>query len=162
MVVSERRLQANRRNALLSTGPKTYEGKAVSCRNGITHGLNAKDPVLPHEDRADFERVVYLYAQSGWSEFSARRIAAAVWRLRRIHRLRCAILEIQQSPGTPAASPDHEIAHWLLERHSDPLAVLKRYQVMLERRYCPPRTRRRPARPRRPGGFEGTPARIAA
>ena len=38
MAISERKLAANRRNALLSTGPKTPMGKLRSSRNGLKHG----------------------------------------------------------------------------------------------------------------------------
>jgi hypothetical protein len=41
MVVSESRIQANRRNAQLSTGPKTAEGKERSRANALKHGLCA-------------------------------------------------------------------------------------------------------------------------
>ena len=41
MQVSEARLAANRRNALLSTGPKTPEGKQRSRANALKHGLCA-------------------------------------------------------------------------------------------------------------------------
>jgi hypothetical protein len=40
--VSQRKLEANRQNAQLSTGPKTPEGKAKSSRNSVTHGLFVK------------------------------------------------------------------------------------------------------------------------
>ena len=39
---SSRKIEANRRNAQLSTGPKTDEGKAKSSRNSITHGVFVK------------------------------------------------------------------------------------------------------------------------
>jgi hypothetical protein len=41
MIVSEARIAANRRNALLSTGPKTAEGKERSRANALKHGLCA-------------------------------------------------------------------------------------------------------------------------
>lgn len=40
--VSPRKLEANRRNAKRSTGPKTPDGKAKSSQNAITHGIFAK------------------------------------------------------------------------------------------------------------------------
>lgn len=39
MIVSESRISANRKNALLSTGPKTAEGKERSRANALKHGL---------------------------------------------------------------------------------------------------------------------------
>jgi hypothetical protein len=40
--VSPRKIEANRRNAQRSTGPKTPEGKAKSSQNSITHGIFTK------------------------------------------------------------------------------------------------------------------------
>ncbi len=40
---SSRKVEANRRNAQLSTGPKTDEGKAKSSRNAIKHGIFLKN-----------------------------------------------------------------------------------------------------------------------
>jgi len=48
MIVSKHRLAANKRNASLSTGPKTAQGKLVSRNNALRHGLArpvASDPV---------------------------------------------------------------------------------------------------------------------
>jgi len=39
-MVSNRQIKANRRNAKLSTGPKTEAGTAKSCRNAFLHGLS--------------------------------------------------------------------------------------------------------------------------
>lgn len=39
---SPRKVEANRRNAQRSTGPKTPEGKAKSSQNSITHGILVK------------------------------------------------------------------------------------------------------------------------
>lgn len=44
--VSERKIQANRQNALRSTGPTTARGKHNVSRNAITHGLLAREVVI--------------------------------------------------------------------------------------------------------------------
>ena len=51
-MISEKQLEANRRNAQRSTGPKTDEGKAHSSRNNLRHGLTGQISLLPTEDRA--------------------------------------------------------------------------------------------------------------
>jgi hypothetical protein len=45
--VSQRRIDANRRNALLSTGPTSAEGKETSRRNSLIHGLAGAGVVMP-------------------------------------------------------------------------------------------------------------------
>ncbi len=45
-----KRVEANRRNAARSTGPKSPEGKAKVRHNALKHGLTAALPLLPGED----------------------------------------------------------------------------------------------------------------
>jgi hypothetical protein len=47
---SERKIQANRRNALRSTGPKTERGKRTVARNAIKHGILAREVVITAGD----------------------------------------------------------------------------------------------------------------
>ena len=57
MPVSEARLAANRKNALLSTGPKTEEGKE-HYRNSLKHGLTGAGVVIPDEDAGGGRRPI--------------------------------------------------------------------------------------------------------
>ena len=50
MAVSEAKLQANRRNALKSCGPRTESGKSRSKLNAVKHGMRAATLVLLDED----------------------------------------------------------------------------------------------------------------
>src|SRR5947209_6513170 len=55
---SLRQIQANRENALKSTGPVTAEGKEVSRRNALKDGLTGAGEVLPGKlERAVAERL---------------------------------------------------------------------------------------------------------
>jgi hypothetical protein len=49
-MISEARLNANRRNSQRSTGPKTEQGKARSRLNACRHGLTGAGVVLPDEE----------------------------------------------------------------------------------------------------------------
>ncbi len=94
---SERQLEANRRNALLSTGPATPEGKSRVSRNAMTHGLTARDAVLPCEDPGDFLSVLSeLEAEHQPStptqHILLRQMACAEWRLRRLLRIETGFL----------------------------------------------------------------------
>ncbi len=84
----------------INCGPNTEHGKAVASRNATTHGLFARDIVLPSlgEDPEGYRQV-----QDEWTQQLAPRnlleqhyvekIAAASWRLRRLHRWQAQIFE---------------------------------------------------------------------
>jgi hypothetical protein len=56
--ISEKRLEANRRNAQNSTGPKTEAGKSAIGRNAVKHGLTAALKVAPDEDPEAFKAML--------------------------------------------------------------------------------------------------------
>ncbi len=60
---SERKAEANRQNALLSTGPKTEEGKMISRANALVHGFCAVKIEIPDEDPAFVEAREQLWQQ---------------------------------------------------------------------------------------------------
>ena len=49
-VEESRRTIANRENAKKSTGPRTPEGKAISSKNALKHGMTSREVLLPGED----------------------------------------------------------------------------------------------------------------
>ena len=51
-MISEKQLEANRSNALLSTGPKTEAGRKRSSMNALRHGLTGQVTTMTDEDRA--------------------------------------------------------------------------------------------------------------
>jgi hypothetical protein len=50
MMISDKQLEANRNNALLSTGP-TDEGKKRSRLNALRHGITGQVTTMTDEDR---------------------------------------------------------------------------------------------------------------
>lgn len=90
-----RQIQANRRNALRSTGPKTPQGKAVVRLNALTHGMCAADAVLPGEDEQDLHQLAKAFhaamLPAGPAEQSlVRQMVLACWKLRRHDRVETA------------------------------------------------------------------------
>ena len=86
--ISESRLEANRANAQLSTGPATPEGKQRSAMNAWRHGLTGQVALMPGEDRDEFNRfcksIVEDYHPEGPIENQlAHSIAEDFWRLNR-------------------------------------------------------------------------------
>jgi hypothetical protein len=54
--MSVEQVEANRANALKSTGPKTAEGKSMSRLNATRHGILSREVVLRGENRGERER----------------------------------------------------------------------------------------------------------
>ena len=91
-MTSPRKAEANRQNALKSTGPKTPEGKDSVRHNAIKHGLLSEQVLLPGEDEAALKELSeHLRAELspvGYVEdLLVERILAAYWRLRRLGRV---------------------------------------------------------------------------
>jgi len=68
-------IDANRRNALLSTGPRTAEGKSASSANALKHGLSAAFRVFPGESQQEFDSL----AAATYSAFSNTRPTSRAW-----------------------------------------------------------------------------------
>ena len=95
-MTSQEQTEANRRNALKSTGPKSTKGKARASLNALKHGLLAKDIVLPSEDEQEFEGlrralITELRPEGSLEEQIAERIVACLWRLRRVYPIEAGI-----------------------------------------------------------------------
>lgn len=109
-------VEANRRNAQMSTGPRTPEGKLRSSANASTHGLTAKSALLPGEDPEQWQ----AWRQDIFDEFQPRPgleerlveiIARNLWRLERASRietdvLRVALIDTRDPANEPG--PDSE------------------------------------------------------
>ena len=67
------RIAANRRNAQLSTGPKTAEGKARARANAVKHGLTGAGVALPSEDQEAIQTLFRVMQE----EFAPQTVAGA-------------------------------------------------------------------------------------
>ena len=99
-MTSFRQIEANRRNARLSTGPATEEGKQKSRQNAVRHGLTAETVIDALEDAEDyraFEMAVTADydAQSAVERELVLRLASLLWRLRRATAIESGLFKIQ-------------------------------------------------------------------
>src|SRR3712207_4464181 len=104
VTVSERRLEANRRNAARSTGPRTPEGKAVVALNAMKHGLLSREVLTKGESEAELvafaRRMRAQLAPLGELELLlADRVISTAWRLRRAIALEAMLLGEKGTDG---------------------------------------------------------------
>jgi hypothetical protein len=74
-MASKKKIDANRRNAQGSTGPRTTRGKRTSRQNSLKHGLFSRELHLTDEDRFLFEKLRRELAQQLPSETALEKIA---------------------------------------------------------------------------------------
>src|SRR5665213_3762386 len=55
---SQAQIDASRTNGALSHGPVTDEGKAISSRNSVRHGILSNSILLIGESREEFDRLL--------------------------------------------------------------------------------------------------------
>jgi hypothetical protein len=110
---------ANRRNAQLSTGPRTAEGKAASSMNALKTGIDAESSVIPGEDAAALADLTERFyrdcqPQTAIETILVDNIVRAAWRLRRFDRIDAEILiyTIEDtnypSPNAPIGKAFHQ------------------------------------------------------
>jgi hypothetical protein len=99
-MTSLRQIEANRRNARLSTGPISEEGKRRSRQNAVRHGLTAEtviDALEDAEDYAAFEMAITtdFEAETAVERELVLRLASVLWRLRRATAIEGGLFKIQ-------------------------------------------------------------------
>ena len=147
-MATKSQIDANRRNAQKSTGPKTQEGKDKSRRNGLQHGLTAKTCMLEDEDP---EALVDLLneirekfnPQDTDEDFLIERMAKARFKYNRIMPIEAAIYNLRLSVDrTPkeitealGVNGQHAWAYMRDANGGNALSKLARYETSLLREY---------------------------
>jgi len=94
-MTTERQIEANQKNALISTGPVTGEGKSLVAQNAIKHGIFAKDLIISSgdgkEDAQEYKElldglIISLNPNGQMECLLVEKIAVDFWRLRRVLR----------------------------------------------------------------------------
>src|SRR5207248_5388945 len=99
-MTSLKQIEANRRNALQSTGPTSVNGKHASRRNALRHGFTAEtvlEPLENLEEYRTFEAAIlseYL-PQTPVEQELVHRLGSLFWRLRRATSIETGLLRMQ-------------------------------------------------------------------
>src|SRR5689334_7536532 len=139
---SDKQRRANQRNAQLSTGPRTDEGKLNSSKNAIRHGLFAKTLTLTPDEADDFKTLVDGYIKhfrpSDPIEADlVEELAMAKMRQKRMWRLESDLLRLEldrqresHEKDFPEEGPSGRLAlalEWLVDE-SNGLEYLRRVE----------------------------------
>ena len=150
---SQKRIEANRRNAQKSTGPRTVEGKAKSATNSTIHGFSSlnMNPLAPgcflhSEDESQFlgllnEYVVTYHPQHPDELDLLTEAVFAKWRQQRIWLAEAGQIEIAIAQGEselrkslPRADAKAHLANGIAKSESV-LKLYLRYDAQLHRHY---------------------------
>jgi hypothetical protein len=137
-------IEANRRNAQQSTGPRSDAGKQKSSLNALRHGLTARVVVLPTEDLAAYQRFSAEYlADLAPETFAERQSAQTIidtqWRLNRIRGLEDGMLALGHYGPEGDIDPGHPQIHAALtaaaayREHSQAFVNLSMHEQRLNR-----------------------------
>ena len=115
-MATKKQIEANRRNARRSTGPRTAEGKAAVSRNALSHGLSARAVVLPTENETDFQELcggleAEWHPQTTTERFLLEQMAVVQWKLARIETLETALLAGRSKPAAKDRSLEQFSRH---------------------------------------------------
>ena len=97
-MATESQIQANRKNAQKSTGPKTIEGKKAVAKNALKHGLFTNEAVIAGESLEDYnclrdKTLEELCPVGNMEIILAERIVSLTWRLKRVERFQSIVID---------------------------------------------------------------------
>jgi hypothetical protein len=101
-LTSDKKIEANRQNALKSTGPRTQEGKDAVRLNALKHGLLSQEVLLPGENGESLQELeerlrAELQPIGELENLLVEQVIAAYWRLRRLRRVEAGIFAWERS-----------------------------------------------------------------
>jgi hypothetical protein len=136
-----RQIEANRRNAQLSHGPRSIEGKAASRFNALKTGIHAKSHVIPGEDPAELEALTEAYHEqfqpaAPLENFLVDALVTADWKLRRLRKVEAELWAQKLAKVTQLTNYNEECARGqAYEWHEEAFTRLQRKIDSTERSY---------------------------
>jgi hypothetical protein len=134
-MTSDKKAEANRQNALKSTGPKTPEGKDAVRLNALRHGLRSEEILLRGVDEEALRELGQnlrneLQPAGELENLLVDRIISAYWRLRRLGRVEAGIFawelygELAERARQEARTHEKTDLDQLIEKTSSPPVIL--------------------------------------
>ena len=149
-MISERQLEANRRNAAKSIGPITPEGRAAVRMNALKHGLTAAEIILPTaEDKLEFEQFQAAFEEECQpvgpiEQVLVEDIVANRWRMTRVRKMEPGFFALRMQILEGRIMRDHSAldaqAHLALifrddAQDANTLGKMSRYEARFERSF---------------------------
>jgi hypothetical protein len=132
---------ANRRNALKSTGPTSAEGKARSSQNAVTHGLSARATVVLDESVEEFDAFAQairddIRPAGPMEDVLVDRIVHLSWKLRRIPKVEAELLVDPDPSVMVDLDQADRIAHVMtrdLREQDSTMRKIQEYELRMDR-----------------------------
>jgi len=132
-----KQIEANRRNAIKSTGPVTEDGKTIVSKNALKHGLLSQASISEVDEKKSelanlFQEMCEKFKPEGELEkMLVDRIASCFWRLKRSVQIESAILsEVDRYPGH-----SNSLSGAFKYNLAEFITTLNRYESMIERSF---------------------------
>lgn len=135
-MTTEKQLTANQKNAQLSTGPATLEGKIRSSKNATKHGLLSKDLVVSGEKTSEYQafrqNLIETFQPEGTMEvLLVEKIACLAWRQRRAIQAESMLFH----KGLSNEWNRKSLESFFQGRDGDCLQNLSRYEANIEKNF---------------------------
>jgi hypothetical protein len=137
-MATQAQIDANRRNAAKSTGPRTDAGKQVVANNALKHGLFSAEALIAGEDAetfAEFADEIRLHLEEDERSLASvavvERIILLRWKIRRIPRLEA--LAMKKLVDQFGDGDEAMLAGLTGDSDTATLAKLQQYEVRLNR-----------------------------
>jgi len=148
-MISDRQLEANRRNAAKSHGPITPEGRAAVRLNALKHGLTAAEIILPTtEDKLEFEQFQAAFVEECQpvgpiEQVLVEDIVVNRWRMTRVRKMEPGFFALRQEllkdriKDFPTLDAQAHLALIFLydARDVDTFGKMSRYEARFERSF---------------------------
>ena len=142
-MTTERQIQANRANALKSTGPVTPEGKRISSKNGVLHHLLSGTVVLKGESMRRYNDlaaalILQFQPRNSVETSLVQTMTVARWRLLRMWGIQTAGFQQEMARQGPSAGSGAVLAAATfssLADNSRVLALQHRFEAAYDRQY---------------------------